>query len=113
MSGSESPRSHNISDILGLQRSDQVSMDSGLASGSEESVVDSPIASDVDASPRPIAIGSKHDHPLVIGHDKADTPDGAFYAAERDMLNDGSHIIIAGLYVQSLSDYNYIIIINR
>ena len=106
MSGSESPRSHNISDILGLQRSDQVSMDSGLASGSEESVVDSPITSDVD-SPRPIAIGSKHDHPLVIGHDKADTPEGAFYAAERDMLNDGSHIIIAGLYMQSLSDYNY------
>ena len=108
MSGSESPRSHNISDILGLQRSDQVSMDSGLASGSEESAVDSPINSDLDASPRNITIGSKHDHPLVIGHDKADTPDGAFYAAERDMLNDGSHIIISGLYVQlhSLSDYN-------
>lgn len=106
MSGSESPRSHNISDILGLQRSDQVSMDSGLASGSEESAVDSPIPSDVDVSPRNV-IGSKHDHPLVI--DKADTPDGAFYAAERDLL-DNSHIIIAGLYVQlqSLNDYNLI-----
>lgn len=109
MSGSDSPRSHNISDILGLQRSDQVSMDSGLASGSEESVVDSPITSDVDASPRNITIGSKHERPLVIGHDKADTPDGAFYATERDMLNDGSHIIIAGLYIQLqlLNDFNY------
>jgi len=96
MSGSESPRSHNISDILGLQKSDQVSMDSGLASGSEESVVDSPITSDVDASPR-ITIGSKHDHPLVIGHDKVDIPDGGYYATERDMLNDNPHIIIAGL----------------
>lgn len=97
MSGSESPRSHNISDILGLQRSDQVSMDSGLASGSEESVVDSPITSDVDASPRTITIGSKRDHPLVIGHDKADIPDGGFYAAERDMGNENSHIIITGV----------------
>ena len=97
MSGGESPRSHNISDILGLQKSDQLSMDSGLASGSEESMVDSPMTSDVDASPRNITIGSKHDHPLVIGHDKVEIPDDRYYATERDVLNDGSHIIISGL----------------
>jgi len=62
MSGSDSPRSHNISDILGLQQtSDQGSMDSGLASGSEESVVDSPAVSDVEMSPRHVPIGVKRD----------------------------------------------------